>query len=174
MAYTYVDAVDVKPTWGTFRMIRHELGGTAFGLNQIDFPPGKVGSEHDEAESGQEEIYYCIAGSGTLTIDGDALELSPGRYVLVSPEARRQPAAGPQGMSVHLRRRRARRRLRALGAAGRVAAWSHVSCSGASANAPRRRGAARRSARRSTPPSAWLWNETSERFGLLLVDDELG
>ena len=49
MAYKYVDAADVKPTWGTFRMIRHELGGTAFGLNQIDFPPGKVGSEHDEA-----------------------------------------------------------------------------------------------------------------------------
>jgi hypothetical protein len=24
------------------------------------------------------------------------------------------------------------------------------------------------------PPSAWLWNESSERFGLLLVDDEIG
>ncbi len=24
------------------------------------------------------------------------------------------------------------------------------------------------------PPSAWLWNETSERFGLLLVDDAIG
>ena len=33
-------------------MVRPELGATAFGLNQIDFPPDKVGSEHDEAESG--------------------------------------------------------------------------------------------------------------------------
>ncbi len=62
MAYKALDAQDVKLTWGTFRMIRHELGGTAFGLNQIDFPPGKVGPEHDELQSGQEEIYYCISG----------------------------------------------------------------------------------------------------------------
>jgi quercetin dioxygenase-like cupin family protein len=99
MAYKALDAGDVKLTWGTFRMIRHELGGTAFGLNQIDFPPGKVGPEHDELQSGQEEVYYCIAGGGTLTIDGDAVELRPGRYVLVSPEARRHPEAGPDGMS---------------------------------------------------------------------------
>jgi quercetin dioxygenase-like cupin family protein len=99
MAYSYVDAADVKPTWGTFRMIRHELGCTAFGLNQIDFPPGKVGSEHDEGESGQEEIYLCLSGSGTLEIDGETVELKPGRYVLVSPDAKRRPAAGPDGMS---------------------------------------------------------------------------
>src|SRR5581483_2785246 len=99
VAYRYVDAADVKPTWGTFRMIRHELGATAFGLNQIDFPPGKVGSEHDESESGQEEVYLCLAGGGTLEVDGETVELKPGRYVLVSPDAKRRPAAGEQGMS---------------------------------------------------------------------------
>jgi len=99
MAYKFVDAADVKPTWGTFRMIRHELGGTAFGINQIDFPPGKVGSEHDESESGQEEIYLCLAGSGTLEIDGESIEMKPGRYILVSPEAKRRPGAGADGMS---------------------------------------------------------------------------
>ena len=99
MAYKALDAGDVKLTWGTFRMMRHELGGTAFGLNQIDFPPGQEGPEHDELESGQEEVYYCISGSGTLTIDGDDVELVPGRYVLVSPDAKRRPTAGPDGMS---------------------------------------------------------------------------
>lgn len=99
MAFKALDASDVKLTWGTFRMMRHELGGTAFGLNQIDFPPGKQGPEHDELESGQEEVYYCISGSGTLTIDGDDVELRPGRYVLVSPDAKRRPTAGPEGMS---------------------------------------------------------------------------
>lgn len=99
MAHKALDAEDVELTWGTFRMIRHELGGTAFGLNQIDFPPGKVGPEHDELESGQEEVYYCLAGAGTLTVDGDDVELRPGRYVLVSPDAKRRPAAGPDGMS---------------------------------------------------------------------------
>ena len=56
MPYKALDADEIKLTWGTFRMVRHELGGTAFGLNQIDFPPGKVGPEHDELESGQEEV----------------------------------------------------------------------------------------------------------------------
>ena len=71
MPFTALDAEDIEPTWGTFRMVRHALGGTAFGLNQIDFPPGKGRPEHDELESGQEEIYCCISGSGTLTIDGE-------------------------------------------------------------------------------------------------------
>jgi quercetin dioxygenase-like cupin family protein len=99
MGYTALDAEEIPTTWGTFRMVRHHLGGTAFGLNQIDFPPGHQGPEHDEAESQQEEVYYCISGSGTLTIDGEDVEMRPGRYVLVSPDARRRPAAGPEGMS---------------------------------------------------------------------------
>ncbi len=68
-------------------MVRHELGGTAFGLNQIDFPPFKVGPEHDELQSGQEEIYYCVSGSGTLTVDGEPVEMHPGLYILVSADA---------------------------------------------------------------------------------------
>jgi quercetin dioxygenase-like cupin family protein len=99
MTYRAIDARDIKPTWGTFRMVRHELGGTAFGLNQIDFPPGKVGGEHDEAQSGQEEIYYCLSGSGTLAIDGEEVEMRPGRYILVSPDAKRRPTAGDDGLS---------------------------------------------------------------------------
>jgi quercetin dioxygenase-like cupin family protein len=99
MAYKALDAGDIKLTWGTFRMVRHELGGTGFGLNQVDYPPDKVGSVHDETKSGQEEVYYCLSGSGTLTIDGEPVEMRPGRYILVSPDAKRQPAAGPDGVS---------------------------------------------------------------------------
>ena len=99
MSYKALDADEMNVTWGTFRMVRHELGGSAFGLNQIDFPAFKVGPEHDELQSGQEEIYYCIAGSGTLTIDGDTVDLRPGRYVLVSPDAKRHPEAGEDGLS---------------------------------------------------------------------------
>jgi quercetin dioxygenase-like cupin family protein len=98
-AYAWVDVDDVPFTWGTFSFVGHRLGATALGFSQVDFPPGKVGAEHDEVESGQEEVYVCLAGGGTLTVDGDELELVPGRYVLVSPEARRRPAAGPEGLS---------------------------------------------------------------------------
>lgn len=99
MAHTFVDASEMEPRWGTFRMIRHHLGATAFGLNQIDFPPDKEGPEHDEVQSGQEEIYYCISGGGELTVDGDRVEMRPGRYILVSPDAKRRPRSGPDGMS---------------------------------------------------------------------------
>ena len=100
MAYKALDADDIKLTWGTFRMVRHELGGSGFGLNQIDYPAGKVGPEHDETESGQEEVYYGLSGTGTLTIDGEAVEIRPGRYILVSPDATRHLEAGPDGVSI--------------------------------------------------------------------------
>ena len=99
MSHAVVDVEEIPYTWGTFKFVRHHLGATAFGFSQIDFPPGKVGAEHDERESGQEEVYLTLAGGGSLEIDGQAVEMRPGRYVLVPPEAKRRPAAGPAGMS---------------------------------------------------------------------------
>lgn len=97
--YKALDASEMPVHWGTFRMVRHHLGGSAFGLNQIDFPPDREGPEHDEAQSGQEEIYFTLSGSGYLTVDGEQVEMRPGRYILVSPDAKRRPKAGPDGMS---------------------------------------------------------------------------
>lgn len=99
MPHAIVDVDEIPYTWGTFKFVRHHLGATAFGFSQIDFPPEKVGSEHDEAESGQEEVYLTLAGGGALEVDGERIEMKPGRYVLVPPEARRRPTAGPEGMS---------------------------------------------------------------------------
>lgn len=99
MAYSVVDVDEVPYVWGTFKFVRHHIGATAFGFAQIDFPADKVGSEHDESESGQEEVYLTLAGSGTLEIDGEVVEMKVGRYVLVPPEAKRRPAAGLEGMS---------------------------------------------------------------------------
>jgi quercetin dioxygenase-like cupin family protein len=99
MAYAVADVEDIPYTWGTFKFVRERLGATAFGFAQIDFPPGKVGSEHDETESGQEEVYLTLSGGGTLDVDGEQVEMRPGRYVLVPPESKRRPTAGPEGMS---------------------------------------------------------------------------
>jgi quercetin dioxygenase-like cupin family protein len=99
MGYSVVDVADIPSTWGTFKMVRHRLGATAFGFSQIEFPPDKVGSEHDETASGQEEVYLTLSGGGTLEIDGEAVEMKPGRYILVGPESKRRPTAGPDGMS---------------------------------------------------------------------------
>jgi quercetin dioxygenase-like cupin family protein len=99
MGYALVDVGEIPYVWGTFKMVRHHLGATAFGFAQIDFPPSKIGSEHDETASGQEEVYLTLSGGGTLVIDGETVEMKPGRYVLVPPEAKRRPAAGADGMS---------------------------------------------------------------------------
>jgi len=40
-----------------------------------------------------------LRGTGYLQIDGEKVELEPGRYVLVGPSARRQVDAGPEGLS---------------------------------------------------------------------------
>ena len=100
MGYTVVDVDDIPYLWGTFKPVRHHLGVTAFGFTQIDFPPDKVGSEHDESRApGRRRSTSRLSGAGTLEIDGETVEMQPGRYVLVSPEAKRRPTAGPDGMS---------------------------------------------------------------------------
>ncbi|MGL6280215.1 MAG: cupin domain-containing protein [Gaiella sp.] len=99
MAYRMVDVDEIPTLWGVFKPVRHHLGATAFGFMQIEFAPDKVGKEHDETGSGQEEVYLTLSGSGSLEIDGETVEMRPGRYVLVSPDARRRPIAGPDGMS---------------------------------------------------------------------------
>ena len=40
-----------------------------------------------------------LGGGGALRVDGDEVELRPGRYVLVSPESTRQVVAGDEGLS---------------------------------------------------------------------------
>jgi quercetin dioxygenase-like cupin family protein len=35
-----------------------------------------------------------------MQIDGQEIELVPGRYVLVHPETKRRPVAGPEGLSM--------------------------------------------------------------------------
>jgi quercetin dioxygenase-like cupin family protein len=79
--------------------VARELGARAVKLNQFDSQPGQAGSEHDERESGQEEVYIPLRGSGVLRVDGEEVPLEPGRYVLVEPEATRQVVAGPDGLS---------------------------------------------------------------------------
>jgi quercetin dioxygenase-like cupin family protein len=91
-----VDAADHE---GRRKLIARELGARAVRINQFDSEPGQAGFEHDETESGQEEIYFVLRGSGVLRVEGEELPLEQGRYVLVEPDATRQVVAGPQGLS---------------------------------------------------------------------------
>jgi len=71
--------------------VREHLGIHSFGVNA--FTPAEDGtliSEHDEAGSGQEELYIVLDGKATFEVDGEVVEASPGTLVYVGPEARRK------------------------------------------------------------------------------------
>jgi quercetin dioxygenase-like cupin family protein len=96
MAYSVLDARTLE---GRRKLIAHELGARAIKLNRFDNEPGQAGKEHDERETGQEEIYIPVAGKGYIVVDGDDVTLEPGVFVLVEPESTRQVIAGPAGLS---------------------------------------------------------------------------
>jgi len=84
---------------GGFVKARAELGVTAFGFQVIQLPPDYSDyPEHDHADSGQEEVYVAIGGSGWMDVEGERVELDPDTLVRVGPEAKRKVNAGPQGL----------------------------------------------------------------------------
>jgi quercetin dioxygenase-like cupin family protein len=95
MAYSLLDVSEFEERR---KPIAATLGARAIRMNQFDNQPEQVGKEHDELESGQEEIYVPLRGRGVLRVDGEEVALEPGRYVLVPPEATRQVVAGPEGL----------------------------------------------------------------------------
>jgi hypothetical protein len=71
--------------------VREHLGIQAFGVNA--FTAGEDGTligEHDEAGSGQEELYLVLDGSAIFELDGETVEAPAGTLVFVRPEARRK------------------------------------------------------------------------------------
>jgi len=83
---------------GAVKLVRRDLGITAFGAQIFDFPEGAATPEHDEAGTGQEELYVHLAGAGWLEIDGERVEFEPETVVLVPPGTRRRTVAGPGGL----------------------------------------------------------------------------
>lgn len=100
MAYTLLRAEDpqVESFRDVFFKIRRALGTTAFGINELRMPPGFEGLEHDESDTGHEEVYVVIEGGGTFTVDGAAVAVTAGDYLRVGPASTRQAVAGADGM----------------------------------------------------------------------------
>jgi quercetin dioxygenase-like cupin family protein len=96
MAYRVVDISTIK---GRRKLVASGLQARAIRMNQFDNEPEQAGKEHDERESGQEEIYTALRGSGVIVVDGEEIPLEPGRYVLVEPSSTRQVIAGKEGLS---------------------------------------------------------------------------
>jgi mannose-6-phosphate isomerase-like protein (cupin superfamily) len=98
--YTAKRIADMETGFGGgFVKVRAELGVTAFGMQIIQMPPDYGDyPEHDHSDSGQEEVYVTLSGSGWIDIEGERVELDPETLVRVAAASRRKVHAGPQGI----------------------------------------------------------------------------
>ena len=94
------DQLEVK-FGGAFKLIRHGLGVTSFGIQLINLPAGTDGyPEHDHAADGQEEVYTALEGGGELTVAGETIALEPGVWVSVPPEETRKIVTGEKPLKL--------------------------------------------------------------------------
>ena len=89
----------VKPDWpGTWKSVRHHFGITAFGINAVSKDAGNVLiPEHDETESGQQEIFFVHEGEVKATVGGEEFTAPAGTFIAVEPQTLRkfEAAASP-------------------------------------------------------------------------------
>src|SRR3954452_6024206 len=95
-------SIDELPTlWDGFaKLVRPGLDITAFGANVMDLPPNYSTKAHDESESGQQELYVAMRGSGSVDIDGQSHPLDVDHVVKVDPGTSRVLSSGPDGLRV--------------------------------------------------------------------------
>jgi mannose-6-phosphate isomerase-like protein (cupin superfamily) len=95
-------SIDELPTlWEGFaKLIRAGLDIRAFGANIMDLPPDYSTQSHDEGESGQQELYVALRGSGCVDIDGSRVPLDPDHLVRVDAGTARVVCSGPNGLRV--------------------------------------------------------------------------
>jgi mannose-6-phosphate isomerase-like protein (cupin superfamily) len=100
--YTAKRIGDMEAAYGGgFVKVRAELGVTSFGLQVIQLPPDyKDYPLHDHAESGQEEVFLALKGSGWIEIGDERVELEPEVFVRVGPTPKRKVFSGPQGLQM--------------------------------------------------------------------------
>lgn len=74
---------------GNWSLVRRSLGCLSFGVNLVEIPPGEAIPEHDETGRDQEELFYVIAGSPVLVIDGEDHPAPAGTFARLEPHLRR-------------------------------------------------------------------------------------
>jgi uncharacterized cupin superfamily protein len=73
----------------TWHLARKALGTTCFGFNLVQIEPGGQIPEHDEAESGQVELYVILDGEAVLRIADEDHVAPAGTFASIEPAATR-------------------------------------------------------------------------------------
>ncbi len=94
--------MDNSPKWKIARLddierrgrgipVREHLGIRAFAINAYTTgEDGTLINEHDEAGSGQEELYIVFDGKASFEIDGETVDAPAGTFLFVPPESKRK------------------------------------------------------------------------------------
>ncbi|AEH36563.1 cupin domain-containing protein [Halopiger xanaduensis] len=96
MAYntaTKTDPESVVPEdAGGMWFLKEELDSDQVGISILELEPGADGMEHDESETGQEEIYYVVSGTVevALTDADETVTLEADELIRIDPEESRQ------------------------------------------------------------------------------------
>ena len=76
---------------GSLIPVREFLGIHSFGINvRLPGEDGTLINEHDEAGSGQEEVYVVLDGTAAFEVDGETFDAPSGTFVSVQPGLRRK------------------------------------------------------------------------------------
>ena len=73
----------------TWLLARKALGTSAFGYNLVEIGPGGQIPEHDEAQSGQVELYAILEGEAVMRLDGEDHPAPAGTFASIEPSASR-------------------------------------------------------------------------------------
>ena len=73
----------------TWILARKALGTSCFGYNLVEIAPGGQIPEHDEAGSGQVEVYAILEGEAILRLAGEDHPAPAGTFASIEPAASR-------------------------------------------------------------------------------------
>jgi hypothetical protein len=92
---------DLPQIWDGFaKLVRAGLDITAFGVQIMDLPPDYTTASHDEADTGQQELYVALRGAGAVVAGDERLPLDPEHLVRVNAGVDRAVTSGPEGLRV--------------------------------------------------------------------------
>ena len=95
-------AIDELPQiWDGFaKLVRTGMDIRAFGVQIMDLPPDYATKSHDESETGQQELYVALRGSGAVVCGDERLVLDADHLVRVDAGVGRVLTSGPDGLRV--------------------------------------------------------------------------
>lgn len=85
------DAESVVPgEFGGMWFLKDELGANELGITVLELEPGGKGKEHDESESGQEEVYYVVSGTVDIHLGEETVTVGPEEAIRLDSTQQRQ------------------------------------------------------------------------------------